>query len=183
MVGANSGPRTLNALDGREDVQTFVSDRTSPSGHDCGASLSPRRSGSRISPFLALEARRYSVARTLVTALRSLIVSSIAAALPHRRTGSGRHPATRALPNDSSIPSTRASSIGQRAPLTERNASCKYSIVNVTFITWKSKMVALRRRFVSPGGVLLPPTGVGHAACESRLRESTSDYIGRHVDD
>jgi len=31
--------------------------------------------------FLALEARRYSVARTFVTALRSLIVSSIAAAL------------------------------------------------------------------------------------------------------
>ena len=33
-------------------------------------------------PFLALEGRRHSVARVFVTALRSLIVSSIAAALP-----------------------------------------------------------------------------------------------------
>jgi hypothetical protein len=68
--------------------------------------------------FATLEERPYRVAMAFVTALRSLIESSMA----HTgRTGGhrhGRHSATRAFSNDSSIAATRASFMSQRELLT-----------------------------------------------------------------
>lgn len=59
---------------------------------------------------------RQSQLKRIRRALCSLIVSVIAAALPSRRTDSRRHPDTRALLNDSSIPTTLASSMSIAAP-------------------------------------------------------------------